>query len=118
MKKKDKKEKDKKEKAKDAKSKATKGGGKAAKKATGGFKKPKFGGFGKKRDSVGINEEDLDTLSYKKLIKLITENHPVDPDTKESFSIMDRITIKSYYSKLFDICGFRKLFLWQKNMIN
>ena len=65
-----------------------------------------------------MDEEDLDTLSYKKLIKLITENHPVDPDTKESFSIMDRITIKSYYSKLFDICGFRKLFLWQKNMIN
>ena len=39
---------------------------------------------------------------------MITENHPCDPDTKERFSVMDRITVKNYYAKMADILKFRK----------
>ena len=35
---------------------------------------------------------------------MIVENHPCDPDTKGRFSLTDRVTVKNFYRKLFDIC--------------
>ena len=46
----------------------------------------------------------FEPLSFKKLQKVICTLHPVDPETKESFNISDRITVKDYYAKLSDIC--------------
>ena len=43
-------------------------------------------------------------ISYKKLMKLISTLHPVDPMTKQRFSFKDRITIKDYRAKLSDAC--------------
>ena len=55
-----------------------------------------------------VDEDDSDQeynpLSYKKLIKFIETYHPRHPDTKKQFSGMDRITIKGYYWRLFDLC--------------
>ena len=51
-----------------------------------------------------MDEEDIDSLSYKKLHKMIVENHPVDPDTHQKFKISERITVKDYNKKLFDVC--------------
>jgi len=64
-------------KKKDAKGKDAKGGGgkKKMKMGFGSFKKM---GKGKGDD---LDEEDLETLSYKKLEKMIVENHPCDPNT-------------------------------------
>jgi len=44
--------------------------------------------------------------SYKKLMKTIEENHPVDPKTKQKFSLRDRITVKDFESKLSDLFYF------------
>jgi hypothetical protein len=55
---------------------------------------------GKKKDQVIIP----DKLSYKKLRKLIEYNHPCDPNTKEKFSIMERINVRNYGAKLVDMC--------------
>ena len=46
----------------------------------------------------------FEPLSFKKLQKVICSLHPVDPETKQSFSIQDRICVKDYYAKLSDIC--------------
>ena len=43
-------------------------------------------------------------ISYKKLIKKIATYHPVDPETKERLSYKDRVTIKDYLPKIFDLC--------------
>lgn len=56
-----------------------------------------------------MDEDELETLSFKKLQKMITENHPCDPDTKQRFSLSSRITVRNYYKKLFDLCCFLKL---------
>ena len=42
------------------------------------------------------DEEYFEALSYKKLIKVIEQNHPVDPETKEKFSYSDRVTVADY----------------------
>jgi hypothetical protein len=55
---------------------------------------------GKSKDQVVVP----DKLSYKKLRKLIEYNHPCDPNTKEKFSIMERINVKNYGAKLVDMC--------------
>jgi hypothetical protein len=47
---------------------------------------------------------EAEKLSYEKLIKVIEIKHPCDPDTKQKFSISDRITIKNFGPKLMDIC--------------
>ena len=39
---------------------------------------------------------DIVPPSYKKLLKSIERNHPVDPITKQKFSVRDRITVKNY----------------------
>lgn len=49
-------------------------------------------------------DEFFEPLSYKKLIKVIEQNHPVDPETKEKFSAQDRITVKDYLAKMSDAC--------------
>ena len=33
---------------------------------------------------------------------MITNTHPVDPDTKTTFGIGERITVKDYFSKITD----------------
>lgn len=46
----------------------------------------------------------FEAISYEKLIKTISALHPVDPDTKKSFSFKDRVTVKDYNSKISDTC--------------
>lgn len=46
----------------------------------------------------------FEPLSFKKLHRIISSLHPVDPETKERFKISDRITVKDYYAKLSDVC--------------
>ena len=56
------------------------------------------------------NEEDdkkgffWEPISYKKLTKVISTVHPVDPETKQRFNYKDRVTIKDYISKIMDLC--------------
>ena len=49
-------------------------------------------------------EEFFEPLSYKKLLKVIEQNHPVDPETKAKFSGSDRVTVTDYIAKLSDAC--------------
>jgi hypothetical protein len=37
---------------------------------------------------------------------VIEENHPLDPKTKERFSLRDRVTVKDYESKIADLFYF------------
>jgi hypothetical protein len=37
-------------------------------------------------------------------MKTIELYHPVDPESKEKFSVFDRITVKDYRAKLTDFC--------------
>ena len=48
--------------------------------------------------------EFFEPLSYKKLMQVITTYHPVDPETKKSFSVKDRITVRDYGAKMSDAC--------------
>ena len=56
-----------------------------------------------------MDEEDLETLSYTKLEKMIVANHPCDPDTRQRFPIGTRVTVKDYFTKIFDVCCLLKL---------
>ena len=78
-----------------------------------------FGSFKKMGKGKGddLDEEDLETLSYKKLEKMIVENHPCDPNTGERFPIGDRVTVKNFYKKLFDICMILKCIKMQKKLV-
>ena len=58
----------------------------------------RFGKYGKTLEDL-----EAERLSYEKLIKAIEIKHPCDPDTKQKFSISDRITIKNFGPKLMDI---------------
>ena len=71
--------------------------------------KNKRGKVKKKKKNDEMDEDELETLSFKKLQKMITENHPCDPDTKQRFPLSSRITVRNYYKKLFDLCCFLKL---------
>ena len=55
-----------------------------------------------------FEEEDeinfFEPISYAKLEKVISQRHPVDPETKSRFSIKDRITVMEYEVKLSDMC--------------
>lgn len=59
-------------------------------------------------DPFAAQEEEEDEfyepLSYNKLIKVVEMYHPVDPETKEKFSVFERITVKEYRAKLGDCC--------------
>jgi len=55
-----------------------------------------------------MDDDDMETLSFKKLHKMITENHPVDPNTQEKFAFGERLTVKNYNKKLFDVCCIMK----------
>ena len=46
----------------------------------------------------------FEPISYAKLEKVISQRHPVDPETKSRFSFKDRITITEYEAKLSDLC--------------
>ena len=48
---------------------------------------------------------------------MIVENHPVDPDTRERFSLTDRVTVRNYAKKLFDVCCLLKLFKLQRELM-
>ena len=53
------------------------------------------------------DDEDInffEPISYKKLEKIISQRHPVDPDLKTRFSMKDRITVNDYEAKLSDAC--------------
>jgi hypothetical protein len=72
----------------------------------------KFHGGSPSGGNIGASNEDeedqgkmfWEPISYKKLMKLISTIHPVDPETKLRFSYKDRVTIKDYTSKLSDAC--------------
>ena len=66
----------------------------------GGVMGGKFGMLGKQVD----DDDFFEPLSYKKLKRMITENHPVDPDTKSKLSLTERITVKDYFPKIMDAC--------------
>lgn len=71
----------------------------------------KFGGFGGlTKNSGNLDEEDLETLSYTKLHKMIIDMHPVDPHSNKKFDLNSRITVRNYYKKIFDVCCLYKLF--------
>ena len=44
----------------------------------------------------------FEPLSYKKLMRVISLLHPINPETKSHFSAQDRITVKDYESKITD----------------
>lgn len=46
----------------------------------------------------------FEPISYKKLEKVISTRHPVDPETKSRFSLKDRITVSEYEAKVSDAC--------------
>ena len=46
-----------------------------------------------------------DTLSYKKLHKMIVTLHPTDPETYEKLNLQDSITVNKYGLKLIDAVG-------------
>ena len=46
-----------------------------------------------------------ETLSYKQLHKTIVTLHPTDPETFESMSIMDSVSVNKYGLKLVDALG-------------
>ena len=46
----------------------------------------------------------FEPISYKKLVKIIGQRHPIDPDTKQRFSTKDRTTVREYNSKISDAC--------------
>ena len=46
----------------------------------------------------------FEPISYAKLEKVISQRHPVDPETKSRFLFKDRITITEYEAKLSDLC--------------
>ena len=54
---------------------------------------------------TGKEEEFIQELSHKALVKFISANHPVHPLTKERFQMTDRVTVSSYHLKLCDACG-------------
>ena len=49
---------------------------------------------------------------------MIVDNHPVDPDTKERFSLSSRVTVRNYGTKLFDVCGVVRIMKIQKTVVN
>ena len=48
-------------------------------------------------------DSDKEIMSYKKLTKYITTNHPCDIDTNERFKFGERINVKDYSQKITDI---------------
>ena len=46
----------------------------------------------------------FEPISYSKLEKVISQRHPVDPETKSRFSFKDRITVLEYEAKVSDLC--------------
>lgn len=46
----------------------------------------------------------FEPISYSKLEKVISQRHPLDPETKDRFSIKDRVTVIEYEAKLSDMC--------------
>lgn len=55
--------------------------------------------------NLGYQGKDVEQLSYKKLMKSIATNHPVDPYLGDKFDVRDQITVKDHVFKLFDPCG-------------
>jgi len=68
----------------------------------------KIGNFGSKFGRTA-REFAAEALSYDRLMKSISINHPADPDTKQKFSIYERFTIKDYAGRLSDICFCHKI---------
>ena len=48
----------------------------------------------------------FEPISYKKLMRIISTCHPIDPDSKVRFGIKERVTVKDYRGKLSDACCF------------
>ena len=46
----------------------------------------------------------FEPISYSKLEKVISQRHPLDPETKDRFSVKDRVTVNEYEAKLSDMC--------------
>jgi hypothetical protein len=56
------------------------------------------------------DSEDLyEDISYRKLVKFIGKSHPIDRRSNKPFKINDSITVKNFYSKLYDLCNIIKL---------
>lgn len=73
------------------------------------FKKPGGIGPGGMIGAIDIDNDDQskvfwEPISYKKLMKMIATYHPVDRETKARLSYKDRVTIKDYLPKIFDLC--------------
>lgn len=69
---------------------------------------------GSDKDRYDSQEDEIlneHKLSYKKLMDFIAFNHPVNPVTKQRFSIMDRMSIKDFGIKILDCCCFFRV--WQ-----
>lgn len=59
-----------------------------------------LGNFEEGDDDINFFEP----ISYKKLERVISTRHPVDPETKKRFSLKDRITVIEYEAKVSDAC--------------
>lgn len=59
-----------------------------------------LGNFEEGEDDINFFEP----ISYKKLERVISTRHPVDPETKKRFSLKDRITVIEYEAKVSDAC--------------
>lgn len=46
----------------------------------------------------------FEPISYSKLMRIIATYHPYDMESKQRYSIKDRVTIKDYEAKLSDAC--------------
>ena len=51
------------------------------------------------------NKRAKESLSYRKLQKMIQTYHPVDPITNRKFNVLQSITVKNYALKLTDCLG-------------
>ena len=72
----------------------------------GGGDKTAGGGEPAPDDKKEQEEEENQQLSYKGLVKFISLHHPVNPISKEKFSVFQRITVRDYGFKMTDACGF------------
>ena len=62
----------------------------------------------------GKEEDFYQPISYKGLVRSISDNHPCDPDSLEQFPLDERITVKYYLAQLSDLCLCYELFLLYK----
>ena len=67
---------------------------------------------------IGNISVRTEIVSYAKLRKSICQNHPVDPQTGDKFSIIDSVTVDNYYLKLSDACGCMKCYEFLSNFKN